>query len=206
MSNYYEKYWQEKDKDELNDFKHKWISVKRVLSELKGGKVLDFGCGAGWLLQKIINSFPNNQYVGTDLSLNGLKRAKKRLPNVKFVQSEGGEKLPFLNDEFDIILATDVIEHVYDVSSLLSEWHRILKPNGRIVITTPYFGLIKNIIIDVIGFEKVFDPIGPHIRFFTDNSLKTVLEKHGFTVLQINHFGRFFPVSRGLLMIAKGIK
>lgn len=206
MSIYYEKYWEEKDKDELNDFKYKWTSVKNILQRLKKGKVLDFGCGAGWLLKKIIDYFPSNQYVGTDLSIAGLKRAKSKLPNVKFIQSEGGEKLPFLNNEFDIILATDVIEHVYDVSTLLSEWNRILKLNGVIVITTPYFGFIKNILISIFGFEMVFDPTGPHIRFFTDNSLKSTLEKYDFKVIQINHFGRFFPVSRGVLVVAKKVK
>ena len=167
---------------------------------------MDFGCGAGRLLQEIVKSFPNNQYVGTDLSQEGLKRAKTNLPNIKFVKTEGGKRLPFLTSEFDTILATDVIEHVYDVSTLLSEWHRILKPDGKIIISTPYFGFIKNIIVDMIGFEKVFDPTGPHIRFFTDQSLKTTLAKHGFKVLQTSHFGRFFPISRGVLMVAKGVK
>lgn len=203
MSDFYEQYWLGKKGDELGDFKYKWPIIKKIFLELKNGRILDFGCGAGRLLQGIVKSFPNNQYVGADISMEGLKRAKKCLPNVEFVKIEDGKKLPFPKNEFDVIIAADVIEHVYDIPVLLSEWNRILKPNGEIVITTPYFGFIKNIIVSVLGFEKVFDPIGPHIRFFTDNSLKKTLEKYDFSVTKTIHFGRFYPLFKGVLMVLK---
>lgn len=206
MNTYYERYWEENNRDELNDFRYKWPIIKRVLSNVKNEKILDFGCGAGQLLKEVVSYFPDNHYVGTDLSLEGIKRARKKLPNIKFLKTEGGKNLPFSDNEFDTVLATDVIEHVYDIPVLLSEWNRILKRGGKIVITTPYFGFIKNVVICLIKFEKVFDTTGPHIRFFTDNSLKRTLEKFGFKTIETIHFGRFYPLSNGVLMVARKTK
>ncbi len=200
---FYENYWNEKPNDELNDFVYKWPVIKKVFPRINRLKVLDYGCGSGRLLGELINNFPDNSYIGADVSESGLKRAKRNLGEVEFAKVSDGVKLPFGKNSFDLIIATDVIEHVYDTKLLFSEFYRILRMGGEIIITIPYHGLIKNILICLAGFEEVFDPTGPHIRFFTKRSLNKCLSQAGLIQVYITTFGRFYPLSRGLLSIAK---
>jgi 2-polyprenyl-6-hydroxyphenyl methylase/3-demethylubiquinone-9 3-methyltransferase len=74
------------------------------------------------------------------------------------------------------------LEHLFDVGAALTEINRVLRPGGKFVLTTPYHGLVKNLIVRVLAFERHYDPCGSHIRFFTRRSLKLCLEKAGFTV------------------------
>lgn len=201
MATFYEKYWNEKKSDELSDFKYKWPIIKRLVTGESGLNFVDYGCGSGKVLKEISKLYPKNTYVGIDVSKSGLIRAKKNFSKGKYFLTSDGEKLPIKNKWADLILAADVIEHVYDVDTLLHEFYRILKPGGKIIITTPYHGLIKNLLISIVGFETVFDPIGPHIRFFTKKSMTNVLNKNDFTIKKIGFFGRFYPIYRGMYFI-----
>lgn len=203
MTTFYENYWNEKKSDELDDFKYKWPIVRKLITSLSGLTFLDYGCGSGKLLSEVSRICPKNNYLGVDVSESGIKRAKKRFPKAKYLLTQDGEKLKIKNDSIDFILAADVIEHVYDVNTLLDEFYRILKPGGKILITTPFHGLIKNLIIVIVGFDKVFDPTGPHIRFFTKKSLAKLLISRKFNVIETGFFGRFYPIYRGMYFLAK---
>ena len=203
MSAFYEDYWKEKKSDVLDDFGYKWPVLKNYIPLKEGLKILDYGCGAGKLLRELKSLKPNNKYFGADVSKEALLRAKKTLQGVRFLAVEDGKKIPISSGGLDFILAADVIEHVYDTKLLFQEFFRILKKGGEILITTPYHGLIKNLAIVFFGFEKVFDPTGPHIRFFTVNSLRRSLIEAGFRVAKVGYFGRFYPLSRGFIVKAK---
>jgi hypothetical protein len=71
---------------------------------------------------------------------------------------------------------------VRDVQLLLSELRRVLEPRGRLAITTPAHGRLTGIDVFVRGFERRFDPLSPHVRFFSRRSLARVLDELGFEV------------------------
>jgi len=80
-----------------------------------------------------------------------------------------------------------------------------LKPGGILFLTTPYHGLIKNLIVVAAAFERHFDPTGPHIRFFTANSLCRLLVSCGFAIRQISYLGRFWPVWMNMAVCARKV-
>lgn len=203
MSKFYDQFWKKRKGKYLEDFSFKWPVLKKIISLKNKQKVLDFGCGTGKLIQKIEQLYPDNKYTGVDVSETAIKIAKKTNHQANFHTIQDGDKFPFKSGHFDFILAADVIEHVYNTNQTFSELSRVLKKGGKILITTPYYGLFKNLIIVLFGFEKVFDPIGPHIRFFSKKSLFFLLKSEGLKIITYGYFGRFFPIPRSIYVIAK---
>jgi ubiquinone/menaquinone biosynthesis C-methylase UbiE len=114
---------------------------RRTLAEmepLRSQRVLDYGCGDGALLGKICRRVgPSGETHGLDPNAAALKLASQMLSRQRcpFVLHAAAADLP--DAYFDRVICAEVIEHVLDVEALLSTIHRILKPRGRAIITTP---------------------------------------------------------------------
>lgn len=202
MSKFYDRYWLTK-KMIGNDFRYKWPVVKKYIPRKPDSKILDFGCGPGKIIEEMKEFNPTSSYTGVDVSEKIIAKNKKRLTDCKFHAVEDGEKLPFKSKFFDFIISTDAIEHIYDTELAFKELARVLKPGGKILITTPYHGLLKNLLIVILKFELIFDAKGAHIRFFTKRSLSSCLIEVGLKPIKFDYFGRFYPLSRGILVLAE---
>lgn len=116
----------------------KCVELLKQEMDIKGKKVLDYGCGDGVLIYKIHKEGAIG--YGIDPSEIAIKYAakehEKRHSNVKFSSIEG-YKSGFDKNYFDAVICSDVIEHVNQPVSLLREIERILKPGGRAIISTP---------------------------------------------------------------------
>lgn len=201
MSDLYDEYW---SKSELRgDDSFKWPHIKRLLPKNEKIKILDFGCGDGILIKYMKRNNPKSLFYGVDVSKKIIQINKKKISFAKFYVTSDGGRLPFPNNSFDFIVSTDVIEHIYDTEYAFRELSRVLKPNGKILLSTPYNGIIKNILVVIINFDLVFSPTGPHIRFFTRKSLSACLRKVGLVPLKFDYFGRFYPISNGFLVLAE---
>jgi ubiquinone/menaquinone biosynthesis C-methylase UbiE len=117
-----------------------------------------------------------------------LDRAKQRLPGAALVLVEPDEPLPFADNEFDLVSCIETIEHIRDVQLAFSEIRRVLRPGGRLALTTPAASRWRFL---VRGVEH---PFSPHVRAFTRRSLRTILETMGFQVLELD-------VTRGTLLV-----
>lgn len=146
---------------------------------------------------------PQAEYIGLDISETALKSAAAILPECKFYKIEDGGNSPLENNSIDFVFSSEVIEHIYDTKNAFSEIARILKPGGQLLLTTPYHGLIKNLLIALFAFDKHFNPSGPHIRFFSKKSLSSLLQKYGFKVLKYGYYGRFYPASHSIYVLAE---
>jgi len=202
-SNFYEKYWQNpKESPPLQDP----LNPKRVnvfIKEFKNRsvkKILDVGCGSGQNAKSLKNA--GFEISGIDISENAIKEAKKNYPEIEF-SIAGLEKLPSSNEVFDAIYCTEVIEHIYDTETAVKKLGRVLKKGGYLFLSTPYHGFLKNLILTLFYFEKHFNPIGSHIRFFTPKSLNKLLKQNGFEIGKTIFLGRFFPVWMDTVVIAK---
>ena len=145
-------------------------------------RALDLGCGDGRLTAEL----PCAATTGADVSGVALERARRRVPNATFVQLAPDEPLPLGDSEFDLVLCVHTLEHVRDVQLLLSEARRVLRPGGRLAVVTPAHGRLTGLALLVRGFERTFDPMSPHIRFFSRRSLSRVLDALGFEVEEIH--------------------
>lgn len=204
MKKFYDNWWKVDRHWEGHDFKWKWPVVKEHLPP-KNSTILDFGCGEGRYIEEFlkVNSY---KIVGTDISSYAINKAKKKFPKAKFYVLSGDDKLPLSDNSVDFIFAGDVIEHIFDVPNFMLEMNRVLKKNGKIFISTPYHGFLKNLVIVFVGFDISFDPVAQHIRFFTKKSLGKLLNKYGFSVIKYNQYGRFKPLSMGMYFVAKKVK
>ncbi len=111
--------------------------------------------------------------------------------------------LPFPDGSFSAIYSGDVVEHVYDVRSMASELARVLEPGGLLFMSTPYHGLLKNVVLSVFAFDRHFDPEGPHVRFFSERTLRNLLSGAGLTVERFEHFGRRWPLWANMAAVAR---
>ncbi len=148
-------------------------------------RVLDVGCGDG----RVTAELPCRQITGADVSAVALERAARRLPQATFVQFTPDDALPLGDSEFDLVLCVHTLEHVRDVQLLLSEIRRVLRPGGAVAIATPAHGRLTGLALAIRGFDRIFDPLSPHLRFFSRRSLTRTLDAIGFEVAEMRTAG-----------------
>lgn len=98
-----------------------------------GALVLDAGSGSGWLAHAV----PRARVVSVDLGLRNLQRIRSENPAARVVCADLG-RLPFRDEAFDHIVASEVIEHVPDPATVVQETVRCLVRGGRLTVSTPY--------------------------------------------------------------------
>lgn len=204
MSDFYEKYWEKKN-GHLDDFNLKWPVLHGYIPKEKSITVLDFGCGKGEILGEIAGINPDARCIGIDVSVKAIEDARKKYHKFTFHKISDGEKMPIENESIDFVFSSEVIEHIYDTENAVSEIARVLKSGGKLLLTTPYHGFLKNLAITLFGFDKHFNPIGPHIRFFSKKTLSALLQKYGLKSREFKYYGRFYPFSHSIVVLAKKI-
>ncbi len=101
-----------------------------------GAAHLDFGCHDGTFLSTLKKK-NINRLAGVDISAEAISKGKQLHPDLEITKIDEGENLPFSDEEFNSITILDVLEHVYEQSSLLAELNRVLKDEGKLVVTVP---------------------------------------------------------------------
>ena len=114
-----------------------WILC--CLGDVKKKKVLDVGCGDGALTYRIVKK--GAEVIGLDNSEEGIRLAEqifseKKIPT-RFILASA-YKIPLESNSIDCVVLSEVIEHVAEPEKILSEIQRVLKPEGKVVISTPY--------------------------------------------------------------------
>lgn len=119
----------------------------------KKTKVLDVGCGSGDLGGTIKERF-QSEIHGIEINPEAINNSKKRGILVKKADIE--DKWPYKDREFDVVTATEIIEHVVNPDHFLREARRVLKKDGHIIITTPNLAAWFNRIIFLFGYQPFF--------------------------------------------------
>jgi len=133
-----------------------WLTERKAalnvlkLAEIKNGtSILDVACGTGEMLEKIVKQNPEGKNIGVDLSPEMLIKAKERLNKLKrgnFELQEGNIlNLDFPDNSFDILINNYMVDlmPVENFGKIAGEFYRVLKPNGKMVISTFSFGTKK---------------------------------------------------------------
>lgn len=148
-----------------------------------GDRWLDLGCGEGDF--GAVAADAGARVVAADVAERALARARGRHPDLRLELVAPHGPLPWDDGAFDVVWASEVLEHVADTARWLSEVRRVLAPAGRLLVTTPDHRLLRRLRLAVHGFESHFDPLGDHLRFYTRRSLGSLLEGFGFGDLEI---------------------
>jgi ubiquinone/menaquinone biosynthesis C-methylase UbiE len=101
----------------------------------QGEHILDLGCGTGVLIQRLLQVSPEIEVAGIDACAEMLEIAKQKLPESVELKLGSADNLPFPSDYFDLVVSTSAFHFFPDPSQALQEAKRVLKPNGRLVIT-----------------------------------------------------------------------
>ncbi|MFA6888322.1 MAG: class I SAM-dependent methyltransferase [Candidatus Woesearchaeota archaeon] len=152
-----------------------WIKNKTHSSGNK--KILDVGCAAGFFLS--VAQEHNFEPYGVELNAWLADRGRKKF-NLNNVVTGTLEKAKFKSDFFDYVTVWDVLEHVPNPMHTLEEINRITKKEGYIIISYPDYGSI---------FAKIFGRrwwflLSHHIYYFTPKTMKQMLEKAGYTIIE----------------------
>jgi 2-polyprenyl-3-methyl-5-hydroxy-6-metoxy-1,4-benzoquinol methylase len=145
-----------------------------------GERVLDLGCGEGHFTAALREQGAHP--IGIDVVAEPLRRAREREPgvDVRLGTIEG----PLVLDDgaVDVVWAGEVIEHVVDVVGWLSEVRRVLPSGGRLLLTTPDHpvALLLRLADDPAAFDAHFDPRSDHVRFFSERTLRELVDDLGF--------------------------
>ena len=177
-----------------HNFSYQLDNLIGLIDKGKNQYILDLGCGNGYLVNYLIK-LGYNAY-GTDASEKGIAIAQKTNQDRFFVQDLSSDALPpqLQAIPFDTIITTEVIEHLYNPQAFIDFCRQQLKPGGELIITTPYHGYLKNLMLSIFNrWDSHMDPLwlGGHIKLWSRKTLTKVLTNSGFTVIQFKGCGRF---------------
>jgi SAM-dependent methyltransferase len=200
MRAFYEDVWADAPADP-----EPWAWERRralLLGEARPGeRVLDLGCGAGRFVVALRDA--GCDPVGVEIASGALERARAVAPgaDLRLLAEDGS--IPLEHGSVDLVWCSEVLEHVADGAHLLQEARRVLRPDGRLLLTVPYHGRLQGAVVALTRFDAHFDPQGQHLRFFTRASLRTSLIASGFAEPRIRAVGGA-PLFRETLVALAG--
>jgi ubiquinone/menaquinone biosynthesis C-methylase UbiE len=185
MENLQEKIYNEQSKkvDEQKDKSHRTEKVIKLIGNVRGKRILDVGCFNGEMISVFTN---DNDCYGIDISEKPLEIAKKRGIKTFKINFES-EKFPFKDNFFEIIICSEMLEHLINQDHCLQEIRRVLKKEGLFILTIP------NINTPLSWFMQIFLDYtpqmsarykSPHFRDFTKKIGESMLKINGFKIIK----------------------
>lgn len=154
-------------------------------------KVLEIGCGTGFVLSGMRAAFPHTSFSGSDIFTEGLTFTAQRVPGALLFQMDA-RHIPFAG-EFDLIGAFDVLEHIEEDEAVLAQMRQACKPDGGIVLTVPQHRWL---------WSRV-DDFAHHKRRYTRAELAGKVTRAGF---RVEYTTSFVSLLLPLMLASRGLK
>jgi SAM-dependent methyltransferase len=198
IEDYYEQLWERlPDELALPDYE---LRRDFLLSEIRpGDRALDLGCGEGTFTELLVTA--GAAAVGVEVANAALERARSKHPELDFRLTPISGPLPFEDSSFELVWASEVIEHIADTERWLSEIRRVLVPRGRLLITTPNH---TRAAILLHGIERYSEPLGDHLHLYAQRSLRATLDEFGFDQARVRAVAG--PPLFKRLLLARGVR
>jgi 2-polyprenyl-3-methyl-5-hydroxy-6-metoxy-1,4-benzoquinol methylase len=176
-------------------------ALLRTLGPANGRRLLDLGSGNGALTALIAQA--GFQTVGAEASSTGLAAAKAAFPDIEFLAQDISDPLPSTQRGiFDVVVAAEVIEHLFLPRQLFARASEALTPSGTLVLSTPFHGYWKNLALALANkfdhhFTVAFDY--GHIKFFSIPTLTALAKECGYDVVGVDRIGRIPAVAKTMV-------
>lgn len=168
--------------------------LRQEIKKVKNLRILDIGCGTGETLTFLDSYLPIPKLSGVDSSQVAVNYAKKR--GHSDIRKVDALNLPYQDNTFDYILLLDVIEHIKDDASLLSEAKRVLKKGGKILITSPALQFIWS----------DHDRDQGHFRRYTRTMIKKLANNEKLKIMRISYFNFFLSPAIIVIRLLSNLK
>lgn len=179
--------------------------VVAELTRLGAKRVIDMGCGNG-AMSHLLQS-RGFEVTGCDADAAGVALARKTDSGARFVQASFFDSPDVIGElGFDAAISTEVIEHLFQPRTLPHFAAKVLKPGGRLIISTPYHGYLKNLVIAALGkwdWHHTVLTDGGHIKFWSRATLTYLLEECGFSVERFQGAGRCPYLWKSMILTAR---
>jgi 2-polyprenyl-3-methyl-5-hydroxy-6-metoxy-1,4-benzoquinol methylase len=168
--------------------------------------VIDVGCGNGSMLAKLRPY--HLELHGLEISKSGLSQATKAYSEIDFSYADLTTDLSShpLAGKCDMVISTEVVEHIFLPRVFARNCYNLLKPHGRLILSTPYHGYLKNLALAISGkLEPHFTALWDygHIKFWSRRTLTTLLEEPGFEVEGFHGAGRIPFLWKSMILVAR---
>jgi SAM-dependent methyltransferase len=173
------------------------------------GVIVDIGCGDGLATSVAARRCPGHRFVGLDWSEDAIRQARTR--GLTLVRAEvDGQGLPISAGAADVVIMSELIEHLVDTDSALDQAWRVLKPGGSLLLSTPNLAAWYNRALLAVGVQPVFSEVSlrgvygrpgsqvaGHLHVFTRRAITGLLAARGFGAIKVTG-ARYHDVPRPL--------
>jgi 2-polyprenyl-3-methyl-5-hydroxy-6-metoxy-1,4-benzoquinol methylase len=183
--------------------------LPKVIEILKGRKyqgasrIFELGCGNGSVANELHKL--GFEVQGIDSSESGIRVAREHYPHLKLDVGSAYDDLAGKYGKFPFVLSLEVVEHLYFPRKFAKTTYDLLEHGGTVIISTPYHGYWKNLALALTGkmdahFTALWD--GGHIKFWSVNTITTLLKEAGFYGIQVHRVGRIPVLAKSMIVVA----
>ena len=178
-------------------------ALARILDVASPRRLFEVGCGNGaianWLHSRGI------EVTGIDFSESGIMEAHRAYPGLRLALGSAYDDLAALYGQFPVVISLEVVEHLYFPRKFAKTVFDLLEPDGMAIISTPYHGYLKNLVLALSGrldahFTALWD--GGHIKFWSERTMQTLLEEAGFEKIAFRGVGRIPLLAKSMVVTA----
>ena len=178
--------------------------LAKILEGLRATRVFEVGCGNGavanWLHGRGI------EVTGVDASESGIRQAALAYPRLRLAVGSAYDDLADEYGRFPVVISLEVVEHLYSPRAFAKTLFDLLDPGGTAIVSTPYHGYFKNLALAATGrldahFTALWD--GGHIKFWSERTLRLLLEETGFRSVAFCRVGRVPILAKSMIATAK---
>lgn len=183
-------------------------AVRKLLSVLASSngerRLFELGCGNGSVARALTQE--GWDITGVDPSVEGICHAQSAHPDLKLSLGSAYDDLVSQYGTFPIVLSLEVVEHVYAPRDYARTVFNLLEPGGTAIISTPYHGYCKNLVLAITGkmdvhFTALWDH--GHIKFWSISTLSRLLHEVGFEDIRFTRVGRIPPLAKSMIALAR---
>ncbi len=165
----------------VNNFYH---SLYKLVKHIKPERILDVGCGEGFTLVNLRRNRIGRQHEGIDYSRDAIVLGKKLYPKLN-IKLGDIYRLPYRDSEFDLVVCTEVLEHVKDPETALKEIKRVAKKYIALSVPNEPFFMLANLLRG--KYLKTFGNHPEHVNHWTAPGFKKFIRHSSLKVSCVKH-------------------